>query len=350
MSNLATGFINDVYSYGNTGSSMANAVSYGAQQNQQDFNASQAELAYQRDIDLASMQMAYNSAAAAEQRAYNEAMWEKQVQANRENMQAQQAFNHAEAILAREFSSEEAQKNRDFQSAEAALAREFSKEEALALRNWQETMSNTSYQRAIEDMKKAGINPILAYAQGGASTPSGGMGQSSTASGSMAQTSMASSGLANSSMASSGMASMGLGSAPNATSGNFTGQGNNMSENLAIIGAIASMFGEGMSGMANALGDFAQSMDLTKLAEAIDSNFGEVLDKIFGDQYQRAKSGDLTPYEEKYLDKYGILPGKSIWELFGLDDPDRTKYNNANKHSDAKDNNIFWNLINKYMK
>jgi hypothetical protein len=39
--------------------------------------------------------------------------------------------------------------------------------------NFQEEMSNTSYQRAVEDMKKAGLSPMLAYQQGGASTPGG---------------------------------------------------------------------------------------------------------------------------------------------------------------------------------
>ena len=51
---------------------------------------------------------------------------------------------------------------------------DFNSAQAVANRDFQERMSNTSYQRAVKDMSAAGLNPMLAYSQGGASTPGGG--------------------------------------------------------------------------------------------------------------------------------------------------------------------------------
>lgn len=46
-------------------------------------------------------------------------------------------------------------------------------------RNYETEMSNTSWQRGVADMQAAGLNPALAYGQGGAATPSGAAGSAS---------------------------------------------------------------------------------------------------------------------------------------------------------------------------
>lgn len=49
--------------------------------------------------------------------------------------------------------------------------------QAQANRDFQAQQSGTSYQRAVADMQAAGLSPMLAYSQGGASTPTGATAQ-----------------------------------------------------------------------------------------------------------------------------------------------------------------------------
>lgn len=71
--------------------------------------------------------------------------------------------------------------NSAFNAEQAQLNRTFSADQAGIQRDYQTEMANTVWQRGVTDMKAAGLNPMLAYSQGGAPAPQGAMGQSSAA-------------------------------------------------------------------------------------------------------------------------------------------------------------------------
>ena len=171
----------------------ANGISAASQAAQGAFNQASANNANSINADSILNQYGYNSGQAAIANDFTSGMWDRAAAWNESMFQKQMEFNAAEA-----------QKQRD----------------------WQERMSNTQYQRAIKDLEAAGLNPILA-ATGGMTA---GFGSGSAASASTPSMSGAA----------GAMASGGLLGANTASEGNYTGQMEYMGGVLGLMSAALS--------------------------------------------------------------------------------------------------------------
>lgn len=220
----------------------------------------------------ASMANAASAAGQAASYGYNSALMDQQAYNEQQFVDQAMQYNMQSAQRANEVTAELQQKAMDFNAAEAQKQRD-----------WQEQMSATAYQRTMEDMRKAGLNPILAYSNGATGAGSGATASITGGTGSSA----------------AGV----MGNATGSTVGSYQGQG-------YMIGDFAALIGSAIGTLADNL----VSARTVQGADILEKTIRNASEMIYDAMPDWSKKSLGWYYSHTPMGKLGFYGSKAFWD------------------------------------